>query len=214
MTSFVRFFGIKAITVGATLSITASLAFAQDTNLSKNYILNQLTPKPGQTVMATRSLSLDLQKQKEGAFLNTLRNRQTRSLSMDERTQLESLTVTKPNVNMEIRFDYNSASISDGSVSAVQHLGEALSDRQLAGTTFVLSGYTDAVGGEEFNQGLSERRADTIKQYLIEHFHIASNDLITVGYGKTHLADPTKPDDASNRRVKITNTEQQNAAAH
>src|ERR1700744_4233391 len=146
MTSFVRFFGIKAITVGATLSMTASLAFAQD-NLSKNFILNQLTPQPGQTVMATRSLSLDLQKKKEGEFLNTLRNRQTRSLSMNERTQLESLTVTKPNVNMEIRFDYNSASISEGSMSAVQHLGEALSDTQLAGTTFVVSGYTDAVGG-------------------------------------------------------------------
>src|ERR1700744_5590983 len=208
MTSFVRFFGIKAITVGATLSMTASLAFAQD-NLSKNFILNQLTPKPGQTVMATRSLSLDLQKKKEGEFLNTLRNRQTRSLSMNERTQLESLTVTKPNVNMEVRFDYNSASISEGSMSAVQHLGEALSDQQLAGTTFVVSGYTDAVGGEEFNQGLSERRADTIKQYLVDNYHIAANDLITVGYGKNHLANPTKPDDAANRRVKITNTEQQ-----
>ena len=213
MTSFVRFFGIRAIIAGAALSMTAGLAFAQDTNLSKKYILNQLKP-PGRTIMATRSLSLDPQKKKEGEFLNTLRNRQTRSLSMDERTQLESLTVTKPNVNMEIRFDYNSAAISEGSMSAVRHLGEALSDQQLAGTTFVVSGYTDAVGGEEFNQGLSERRADTIKQYLVDHYHIAAADLITVGYGKTHLANPDKPDDAVNRRVKITNTEQQNAAAH
>jgi outer membrane protein OmpA-like peptidoglycan-associated protein len=213
MTSFVRFFGIKAITVGAALSMTASLAFAQDANPTKNYLLNQLKPQPA-PIMATRSLVLDTQKKKEGEFINSLRNRQTRSLSMDERTQLESLTVTKPNVNMEVRFDYNSASISDGSMSAVQHLGEALSDRQLAGSTFVVSGYTDAVGGEEYNQGLSERRADTIKQYLMENYHIAATDLITVGYGKTHLKDPTKPDDASNRRVKITNTEQQDAAAH
>jgi outer membrane protein OmpA-like peptidoglycan-associated protein len=214
MTSFVRFFGIKAIIAGATLSMTAGLAFAQDTNLSKNYILNQLKPPENNTIMASRSLSLDMQKKKEGEFLNTLRNRQTRSLSMDERTQLESLTITKPNVNMEIRFEYNSAAISEGSLSAVQHLGEALSDQQLAGTTFVVSGYTDAVGGEEFNQGLSERRADTIKQYLVDHYHIAAADLITVGYGKTHLANPDKPDDAVNRRVKITNTEQQDAAAH
>lgn len=214
MTSFVRFFGIKAIIAGATLSMTAGLAFAQDTNLSKNYILNQLKPPENNTIMASRSLSLDMQKKKEGEFLNTLRNRQTRSLSMDERTQLESLTITKPNVNMEIRFEYNSAAISEGSLSAVQHLGEALSDQQLAGTTFVVSGYTDAVGGEEFNQGLSERRADTIKQYLVDHYHIAAADLITVGYGKTHLKDPANPSDAANRRVKITNTEQQNASAH
>src|ERR1700739_900664 len=133
---------------------------------------------------------------------------------MDERNQLDRIGAKKPKIDLEINFDYNSASISEGSMSAVQHLGEALSDTQLAGTTFVVSGYTDAVGGEEFNQGLSERRADTIKKYLVDNYHIAAGDLITVGYGKTHLANPDKPEDAANRRVKITNTEQHDAAAH
>ena len=49
-------------------------------------------------------------------------------------------------------------------MTAVQHLGEALSDPQLKGSTFVVAGHTDGIGGEAYNQDLSERRADTIKR--------------------------------------------------
>ena len=51
---------------------------------------------------------------------------------------------------------------------AVQELGKALSDASLKGSTFVVAGHTDAIGGEAYNQDLSERRADTIKKYLTE----------------------------------------------
>jgi len=208
MTSAVRLFGIQAILVSATLSMTAGLAFAADNTLSKNVIIDKLKGEP-----VTRSLSVDPKKQEETTFINSLRNRQTRSLSMDERNQLESMTLTKPQVDMEIKFDFNSASISQASVPAVQQLGEALSDPKLQGSTFIVSGHTDAVGGEAFNQDLSERRADTIKKYLVDNYHIAAGDLVTVGYGKTHLKDPDHPDAAVNRRVQVVNTETQNTAS-
>ena len=208
MTSAVRLFGIQAILVSATLSMTAGLAFAADNTLSKNVIIDKLKGEP-----VTRSLSVDPKKQEETTFINSLRNRQTRSLSMDERNQLESMTLTKPQVDMEIKFDFNSASISQSSMPAVQQLGEALSDAKLQGSTFIVSGHTDAVGGEAFNQDLSERRADTIKKYLVDNYHIAAGDLVTVGYGKTHLKDPDHPDAAVNRRVQVVNTETQNTAS-
>ena len=102
-------------------------------------------------MLATRGLSpidpAKAEKRKnETIFINSVRNRPTRSLSSDEREQLQSLTIDKPTVNLEINFDYNSASISEGSLSAVQHLGEALSDPQLRGSTFTVSGFTDAKG--------------------------------------------------------------------
>ena len=208
MTSAVRLFGIQVILVSATLSMTAGLAFAADNTLSKNVIIDKLKAEP-----VTRSLSVDPKKQEETTFINSLRNRQTRSLSMDERNQLESMTLTKPQVDMEIKFDFNSASISQSSMPAVQQLGEALSDAKLQGSTFIVSGHTDAVGGEAFNQDLSERRADTIKKYLVDNYHIAAGDLVTVGYGKTHLKDPDHPDAAVNRRVQVVNTETQNTAS-
>jgi len=98
-------------------------------------------------------------------------------------------------------------------MSAVQHLGEALTDPQLKGATFIVSGHTDGIGGEAFNQDLSERRADTIKHYLVDHYHLAASDLVTVGYGKTRLKDAENPSAPINRRVQVVNTEATNTAS-
>jgi outer membrane protein OmpA-like peptidoglycan-associated protein len=79
---------------------------------------------------------------------------------------------------------------------AVQELGKALSNPSLKGSTFVVAGHTDAIGSDAFNLDLSERRADTIKNYLAQKFGINGADLVTVGYGKTRLKDaqhPTNP---------------------
>jgi outer membrane protein OmpA-like peptidoglycan-associated protein len=52
---------------------------------------------------------------------------------------------------------------------------------------------------------LSERRADSIKRYLSDKFGIAGTDLVTVGYGKTKLKDPSNPMAEVNRRVQVVN---------
>jgi outer membrane protein OmpA-like peptidoglycan-associated protein len=95
----------------------------------------------------------------------------------------------------------------------VQELGKALTDPSLKGSTFVVAGHTDAIGGEEFNQGLSERRADTIKRYLTDKFGINGSELVTVGYGKTKPKDPKTPLDPTNRRVQVVNMEVNKTAA-
>jgi outer membrane protein OmpA-like peptidoglycan-associated protein len=202
MTSTVRFFGLKAIAIGAALSMTAGLALAAENAPSKNSIVDALKAAP-----VTRGLSANPNKTGETSFINSVRNRSTRSLSTDERAQLDTITANKPKIDLEINFDYNSASISQASMPAVQHLGEALSDPQLKGSTFVVSGHTDGIGGEAYNQDLSERRADTIKRYLVDKYHLASSDLVTVGYGKTKLKDTANPADPLNRRVQVVNTE-------
>ena len=69
----------------------------------------------------------------------------------------------------------------------------------------MVAGYTDAAGGEAYNQDLSERRADTIKRYLTEKYGIAGGDLVTVGYGKSRPKNPNDPMDPANRRVQVVN---------
>ncbi|WP_163484914.1 OmpA family protein, partial [Escherichia coli] len=59
--------------------------------------------------------------------------------------------------------------------------------------------------GEAYNQDLSERRADSLKKYLMEKYGLAAADLVTVGYGKTKLKNPTAPTGGENRRVQIVN---------
>jgi outer membrane protein OmpA-like peptidoglycan-associated protein len=212
MTGFHRLSATAAITLGAALSMTAGLALAGDNNVSADQILNALQPKP-----LTRSLSAGPQadpavKAGEIRFVATLRNRKTRSLSLGEREQLAEIASTKPKIDLEIQFDYNSAEIRTSSMPSVQALGEALSNPSLKGSTFVVAGHTDAIGSEAFNQGLSERRADTIKRYLTGKYGIAGTDLVTVGYGKTKPKDPNAPMDPINRRVQVVNMDTKTAS--
>jgi outer membrane protein OmpA-like peptidoglycan-associated protein len=211
MTSFHRLTALKAITLSAALSMTAGLAFAGD-NISADQILNALQPKP-----LTRGLSAGPQanpadKAKEISFVQTLRNRKTRSLSLGEREEIAEIASTKPKIDLDIQFDYNSAEISSTSLGSVQELGKALSDARLKGSTFVVAGHTDAIGSEAYNQDLSERRADTIKHYLIEKYGINGTDLVTVGYGKTKPKDPNAPLDPINRRVQVVNMDTKTAS--
>jgi outer membrane protein OmpA-like peptidoglycan-associated protein len=206
-----RLNGLSIVTIGAVLSMTAGLALAGDT-VSADKILNALKPKS-----ATRGLSVGPQvdtaaQAKESSFVDKLRNRKTRSLSLGERQEIAEIASTKPKIDLEIRFDYNSADISKASMPAVQELGKALSDASLKGSTFVVAGHTDAVGGETYNQDLSERRADTIKKYLTEKYGLNGSDLVTVGYGKTKPKDPNAPMDPVNRRVQVVNMDTKTAS--
>ena len=206
-----RFHGLSIVTFGAALSMTAGLAFAGDT-VSADQILNALKPKP-----ATRGLSTGPQvdtaaQAKEASFVDKLRNRPTRSLSLGEREEIAEIAATKPKIDLEIRFDYNSADITKSSMPAVQELGKALSNASLKDQTFVVAGHTDAVGGETYNQDLSERRADTIKKYLTEKYGLNGANLVTVGYGKTKPKDANAPMDPANRRVQVVNMETKTAS--
>ncbi|HLG79390.1 MAG TPA: OmpA family protein [Bradyrhizobium sp.] len=212
MTSFVKFSAIKAITVCAAFTMTAGLAIAGDGTVPADQIVHALQPKP-----LTRGLSMgepqidQAAKAKEDTFLASVRNRRTRSLSLDEREEIASIASTKPNIDLEINFDYNSAEISKASLPAAQELGKALSNPSLKGSTFVVAGHTDGIGGDAYNQDLSERRADTIKTFLIQKYGINGTDLVTVGYGKTKLKDPQNPADPLNRRVQVVNMETKTA---
>ncbi len=212
MTGFHEFSALKAITLGAALSMTAGLAFAGDNNVSADQIVTALQPKP-----LTRSLSVGPQadpavKAREIGFVDSLRNRKTRSLSLGEREEIAEIASTKPKIDLEIQFDYNSADISTASMPSVQALGKALANPSLKGSTFVVAGHTDAIGSEAYNQDLSERRADTIKRYLTDKYGINGTDLVTVGYGKSKPRDPNAPMDPINRRVQVVNMDTKTAS--
>lgn len=210
MNGFPRISRNVAIALGAAL-MTAGTALAADGNISAAQIVNALQP-----TTLTRSLSADRPdpavQTGEDSFISSVRNRKTRSLSLSERDGIAELAAAKPKIDLDIQFDYNSAKISQASLPAMQELGKALSNPALKGSTFVVAGHTDAIGSETFNQDLSERRADTIKQYLSAKFGIAGSDLVTVGYGKTRLKDPNAPAAAVNRRVQVVNLTGQTAS--
>jgi outer membrane protein OmpA-like peptidoglycan-associated protein len=112
----------------------------------------------------------------------------------------------QPNsVNIYINFAYNSADLSSDARITLEGLGNALRSPDLEGFNFMIAGHTDAKGGVEFNQRLSERRATAVRDYLTSQFGIPAARLASRGYGKSQLLDPDHPEDGVNRRVQVIN---------
>ena len=211
---------LSIVAIGAALSLSPASAFAGDERNSKNVteedIARALAPPPKKPL--TRGLSIappadPAPSAAETKLLQSVRGRATRSLSSTEREEIASVAKDKPNIDLEITFEYNSANISSKSLPSVEALGRALSRPDLKGSTFVVAGHTDAAGGETYNQDLSERRADAIKRYLVDKYSIPAADLVTVGYGKSKLKDPNQPMAEVNRRVQVVNMENKTTAS-
>lgn len=68
-----------------------------------------------------------------------------------------------------------------------------------------IEGHTDSVGGDIANQRLSEKRAESIKSYLVQRFPIASERLVAKGYGESQplTTNDTEEGRQRNRRVEV-----------
>lgn len=200
----------------AGFAIVAS-PFALAQSASESQILEALTPKPKGV---TRSLSLGAPsggaapaRNEDGAFLDSLKSRGTRSLSLGEREKLAVISADKPTIDLEIPFDYNSSKIGPKALPVVKSLGAALARPELKGGTFVIAGHTDAKGSDPANQTLSERRAEAVKQFLVQNHKIPAESLVSVGYGESRLKNAGNPLADENRRVQATNLSEVKSAA-
>lgn len=105
---------------------------------------------------------------------------------------------------MLINFELNSAAISPESLPLLESVGKMFELPRVAGKVIVVAGHADARGSDAYNQALSERRANTIKEYLVESFGIEPNRLMTVGYGEYQPYDRADPLNGINRRVEFS----------
>lgn len=124
-----------------------------------------------------------------------------------ERKEVEQLAKEGklPSTDIEVYFDYNSADIQANASETMVSIGKALTDPRLAGSVLVLIGHTDAKGSQQFNQFLSERRAQAVLDHLVRTFAIDPTRLRAYGRGKTSLKFPAEPLSPKNRRVQIVN---------
>ena len=135
----------------------------------------------------------------------TDRLRLTRSMTFDDHDYTVASAQSKPAIDLEVNFDFNSAAITSKAEPQLDELGAALSDPKLKGATISINGHTDGVGGDAFNKRLSERRAAMIKVYLVDNFHLPAANLRAIGYGKTKPKNKMDPNAPENRRVEVVN---------
>ncbi len=105
-------------------------------------------------------------------------------------------------IDMRLNFDTNAYAIKPEMVSEIAKVAEFLG--QFSNVDAEIQGHTDSVGSASYNQGLSERRAKSVVDYLVSNFGIAASRLSAVGYGEARpIADNgTAEGRALNRRAE------------
>jgi len=104
-----------------------------------------------------------------------------------------------------LTFEFGKASIAEDQIQRLSDVADAMSeilDRNPA-ETFLIEGHTDAVGRDELNLLLSDKRAETIAVALTDVFGIPPENLVTQGYGERYLKVRTEAPERLNRRVTI-----------
>lgn len=117
----------------------------------------------------------------------------------------EQALANAPKVGALILFDFDSATVKGESIPLLETFAQAFQSEQLRDAVFVIAGHTDDKGSAEYNQGLSKRRAEAIKQWLLTTYQIEPNRLLVKSYGE---AKPIQPNDteagrSQNRRVEF-----------
>lgn len=104
---------------------------------------------------------------------------------------------------MMINFEFDSTRLLPRSYPLLDAVGEMMNLQGVENRRVIIEGHTDAVGHDEYNQTLSERRALSIKRYLVSRYKIHERRLLIVGKGESDLYDKRHPDDEKNRRVQF-----------
>jgi len=126
-----------------------------------------------------------------------MRMRGMRNLTPEEKAK-----ETSPSVDLSIQFEFDSAKLLPESRPLLSNLAKAINGDKLKSYTFLVEGHTDAVGNADYNQTLSNQRAQAVANYLFT-LGVSKSRLKTVGRGANELLFPDKPDSSENRRVKI-----------
>jgi outer membrane protein OmpA-like peptidoglycan-associated protein len=108
-------------------------------------------------------------------------------------------------LTIAVQFDFDSARIRPDSFKAVGLMADALNHPYLQGYRFLIVGHTDAKGKRDYNLKLSQRRADAIREALINPFGISPARIEAVGLGEEQLLNRSNPEAAENRRVQLIN---------
>ena len=105
-------------------------------------------------------------------------------------------------VELDVKFDFNKSEVKEESQADIKALADFMS--QYPQTTTTVEGHTDAVGSDAYNQSLSERRANAVRDVLVNRYGVAAGRISSVGYGESRPVADNGTDEgrAVNRRVE------------
>jgi outer membrane protein OmpA-like peptidoglycan-associated protein len=110
----------------------------------------------------------------------------------------------------DVLFEFNESGLTSDAHAKVRDIADILDGQRVRNRPVSVEGHTDSIGGDEYNQRLSERRAETVAGAL-ETEGVSSNRVHTRGFGKKYPIAPNRNSDGSdnpagrakNRRVEV-----------
>lgn len=127
-------------------------------------------------------------------------------MAMVEEVMVEEPMAPEPaemvRVELDVKFDFDKSVVKEGSYGDIKNLADFM--QQFPQTTTVVEGHTDSIGTDAYNQGLSERRANAVRDVLVNQYGVSGSRVSAVGYGESRpVADnATAEGRAINRRVE------------
>ena len=123
--------------------------------------------------------------------------------------QTETAATIEVTLPADVLFDFDKADLRPTAQQALREVAELA--RQKARGPVTIQGYTDGLGGEAYNQKLSERRANAVKAWLVTREALPAARFSTAGFGPRNPVAPNRKPDGSddpdgrqlNRRVTL-----------
>lgn len=124
------------------------------------------------------------------------------SKPVTEQADLSAVPVSDT-VGLPIKFRFNSDKILSESMPFLDEVGKMLNLAEFSNEKLVIEGHTDAQGAKSYNYQLSQKRGDSVKNYLVSHFQISYDRLIVTGKGESEPLQGRNPLSSENRRVQF-----------
>lgn len=126
-----------------------------------------------------------------------------------ELTRTETPTTIEVTLPADVLFDFDKADIRPTAQTALREVADVIRGKAQGPVT--IQGYTDALGKDAYNQGLSERRANAVKGWLMTKEALPAARLATAGFGPRNPVAPNQKADGTddpegrqlNRRVTL-----------
>jgi OmpA-OmpF porin, OOP family len=132
----------------------------------------------------------------------------TRNIRINRDDEPRTAPAKPASASLLITFETNSAELTARAKQFLDVVARALSSDELTEFRFALQGHADPRGDAESNLRLSQLRAESVRQYLVQNKHIEDRRLEAIGKGDTELLNSANPIAPENRRVTIVNLAQ------
>lgn len=150
------------------------------------------------------AITTDSEQGSGAATTTTTTKKSSTKTATTSKTQKTSGSGPKAATFDSIRFEFNSAELTAPARGTLDTVAAVLQEPYFADSKFIIEGHTDAKGSVDYNQVLSERRAQSVVRYLVQQ-GIAAEHLSARGMGESKPFDEGNPDAAVNRRVVVLN---------